>query len=173
MKNFRRKTKIKKYVQMPLSVLLGNYSSNAKVIYALILHRAMLSQKNGWEENGNVFVIYPIKQLAKDICKSERSVKTVLKELEEVDLIKRSNQGACKPNHIFVFVPDDGQNDDGEGVDSDPMEGQFPAIPVGRKLPQNKNKYNYNYLIKMKKNENSQKRRTNYEESMYDEGEGI
>lgn len=167
MQYFKQTTKIKNYVQMPVGVLLGDYSPLAKILYALLLYRTMLSRKNGWEENGNVFVIYPIKNMAKDIRKSERSIKTVLKELEEAGLIRRSHQGACKANHIFVLLPDDGQNDDGQGVDSRTTAGDDSALFWGRNLPPNNNRYSDIYL------NNKNKNRKYYDESMYKKGEGI
>ena len=43
----------------------------------LLLNRTMLSQKSGWvSEDGNVYVIYTIKQMANDLDRSERTVKT-------------------------------------------------------------------------------------------------
>ena len=42
-----------------------------------------LQQKSGWvSEDGDVYVIYTIKQMANDLDRSERTVKTALRELE-------------------------------------------------------------------------------------------
>ena len=61
-------------------MLTGEYSINAKLLYGLLLNRTILSQKNGWEsENGNVYVIYTIKQLANDLDRSERTVKSAMR----------------------------------------------------------------------------------------------
>ena len=66
-------------------MLAGEYSINAKLLYGLLLNRTMLSQKSGWvSEDGNVYVIYTIKQMANDLDRSERTVKTALRELELV-----------------------------------------------------------------------------------------
>ena len=63
-------------------MLAGEYSINAKLLYGLLLNRTMLSQKSGWvSEDGNVYVIYTIKQMADDLDRSERTVKTALREL--------------------------------------------------------------------------------------------
>ena len=65
-------------------MLAGEYSINAKLLYGLLLNRTMLSQKSGWvSEDGNVYVIYTIKQMADDLDRSERTVKTALRELRE------------------------------------------------------------------------------------------
>ena len=44
-------------------------------------------------EDGNVYVIYTIKQMADDLDQSERTVKTALRELENAGLITRVRQG--------------------------------------------------------------------------------
>ena len=56
-------------------MLAGEYSINAKLLYGFLLNRTMLSQKSGWvSEDGNVYVIYTIKQIADDLDRSERTV---------------------------------------------------------------------------------------------------
>ena len=90
-------------------MLTGEYSINAKLLYGLLLNRTMLSQKNGWEsENGNVYVIYTIKQMANDLDRSERTVKTALRDLENAGLITRVRQGWNQANRIFLQIPDGG-----------------------------------------------------------------
>ena len=40
-------------------MVVSEHSINAKLLYALLLNRTMLSQKSGWvSEDGNVYVIY-------------------------------------------------------------------------------------------------------------------
>lgn len=57
-------------------MVVSEHSINAKLLYALLLNRTMLSQKSGWvSEDGNVYVIYTIKQMANDLNRSERTVK--------------------------------------------------------------------------------------------------
>ena len=76
-----------------------------------ILHQRQavttLSQKSGWvSEDGNVYVIYTIKQMADDLDRSERTVKTALRELENAGLITRVRQGWNQANRIFLQIPD-------------------------------------------------------------------
>ena len=88
-------------------MLTGEYSINAKLLYGLLLNRTMLSQKSGWvSEDGNVYVIYTIKQMADDLDRSERTVKTALRELENAGLITRVRQGWNQANRIFLQIPD-------------------------------------------------------------------
>ena len=82
-------------------------SETAKIIYMLLLDRARLSMKNdGWtDEQGYVFLFFPIKKLAETIHKSEMSVKTALRVLEQEELIVRKRQGVGLPNQIYVKIP--------------------------------------------------------------------
>lgn len=56
------------------------------------------------DENGRIFVIFPIKELSKKLEKSETTIKTVLNELDEVGLLQRRSGGFSKPNHIFLKI---------------------------------------------------------------------
>lgn len=88
-------------------MLAGEYSINAKLLYGLLLNRTTLSQKSGWvSEDGDVYVIYTIKQMANDLDRSERTVKTALRELENAELITRVRQGWNQANRIFLQIPD-------------------------------------------------------------------
>ncbi len=71
-------------------------SETAKILYTILLDRARLSQKNdGWtDERGHVFILFPIKNLAETMHKSEMSMKTALAALEKENLIFRKRQGA-------------------------------------------------------------------------------
>ena len=82
-------------------------SETAKILYTILLDRARLSQKNdGWtDERGHVFILFPIKNLAETMHKSEMSMKTALAALEKENLIFRKRQGAGFPNRIYVKVP--------------------------------------------------------------------
>ena len=82
-------------------------SETAKILYTILLDRTRLSQKNdGWtDEQGHVFILFPIKNLAEVMHKSEMSIKTALTALEKESLIVRKRQGAGFPNRIYVRVP--------------------------------------------------------------------
>ena len=95
---------------LPRFILRGEYSINAKLLYALLLGRTQLSQKSGWvSEDGNVYVIYTIRQMANDLNRSERTVKAALAELENAGLITRVRQGWNRANRIFLQLPDEVQ----------------------------------------------------------------
>ena len=99
------------FVPLPRFILRGEYSINAKLLYALLLGRTQLSQKSVWvSEDGNVYVIYTIRQMANDLNRSERTVKAALAELENAGLITRVRQGWNRANRIFLQLPDEVQN---------------------------------------------------------------
>ena len=87
-------------------------NETAKILYTILLDRARLSQKNdGWtDEQGHVFIFFPIKSLAETMHKSEMSVKTALNALEKENLIARKRQGAGFPNRIYVKYPPEALN---------------------------------------------------------------
>ena len=79
-------------------------NETAKILYTILLDRARLSQKNdGWtDEQGHVFIFFPIKSLAETMHKSEMSVKTALNALEKENLIARKRQGTGDQHAVPV-----------------------------------------------------------------------
>ena len=121
-------------------MLSGEYSINAKLLYGLLLNRTPLSQKSGWvSENGNVYVIYTIKQMADDLDRSERTVKTALRELENAGLITRIRQGWNQANRIFLQIPDRVQVSSRPEGNICPMDVQDSSPCMVQGLPPNKN----------------------------------
>ena len=82
-------------------------SSTAKVMYCKMLD-AMLTKKLE-DENGILFVYFPIRQLAAELSRCEMTVKRSLNELENAGLILRVRQrGFGEPNHIYILIPKKG-----------------------------------------------------------------
>ena len=83
-------------------------SETAKILYVLLLDRTRLSIKNeGWvDEQGKVYVLFPIKSLADTLGRSEMAVKNALTLLENEELIFRKRQGVGLPNRIYVKLPE-------------------------------------------------------------------
>ena len=121
---------------LPRFILWGEYSINAKLLYALLLGRTQLSQKSGWvSEDGDVYVIYTIRQMANDLNRSERTVKAALAELENAGLIIRVRQGWNRANHIFLQLPDEVQLSSRPEGKFCPMDGQESSPCMGQNLP--------------------------------------
>ena len=125
-------------------MLTGEYSINAKLLYGLLLNRTTLSQKSGWvSEDGNVYVIYTIKQMADDLDRSERTVKTALRELENAGLITRVRQGWNQANRIFLQIPDRVQVSSRPEGNMCPMDVQDSSPCMGQKLPASNTEQEY------------------------------
>ena len=83
-------------------------------------------------ENGAVYVIYTIKQMADNLNRSKRTVKTALAELENAGLIQRVRHELNRANHIYLKLPDEVQfSSPPEGNDR-PWVGKILPIVLGK-----------------------------------------
>lgn len=118
--------------------MAGEYSVNTKLLYGLLLSRTQLSQRSGWaDENGSVYVIYPIRQMADDMNRSERTVKNALNELENAGLLLRVRQGWNRANRLFLQVPDEVQVSSRPAGKTCPIEVQDFSSCMVQDLPPN------------------------------------
>lgn len=79
-------------------------TTEAKVLYGLLLDRMALSAKNGWlDEQGRVYLYYPATEIMEALgCANQKATK-LLKELEvNAGLIERVRQGLGHPDRIYV-----------------------------------------------------------------------
>ena len=88
---------------LPRAMLRLPISSTAKVMYCRMLD-AMLSKEQE-DENGILFVCFPVTAIAAVLSRSPMTVKRSLNELETVGLIMRVRQGVGEPNRIYVLIP--------------------------------------------------------------------
>lgn len=78
-------------------------STDAKVLYGLLLDRISLSRENGWlDDAGRVYVYYTIKNVKKSMRCANTKACGLLRELDEFGLIERKKQGLGKPTIIYV-----------------------------------------------------------------------
>ncbi|MDD4431390.1 MAG: DUF6017 domain-containing protein [Bacteroidales bacterium] len=87
-------------------------STDAKLLYGLMLDRMSLSYKSGWmDEENRVYVYYTLNEVEEQLgCKTDKAVK-LFAELDAekgIGLIERIRQGQGKPAKIYVkrFVLD-------------------------------------------------------------------
>ena len=100
-------TKLPPYLPYPRFLLEADMAQAAKLVYMVLLDRATLSQANGWtDEDGKLYLVFPIEGIANAIDRSPMTVKTALAELENAGLIERQRRGFSAPNHIYVKIPD-------------------------------------------------------------------
>lgn len=81
-----------------------NISSDAKLLYGMLLDRMSLSLKNGWlDEEGRVFIIYTAEEIMEQLHIAKQKTAKLLAELEnDAELIERKRQGLGKPNLIYL-----------------------------------------------------------------------
>ena len=61
-------TPLPQYLPYARFLLDADLSHTTKMLYTLLLDRATLSQKNNWvDEQGRIYVVYPLAHLAKDL----------------------------------------------------------------------------------------------------------
>ena len=81
-------------------------STDAKLLYGILLDRISLSKKNGWiDSDGYVYIIYTIAELQDLLRMSHTTVTKLLYELDSVHgigLIERYRQGNNRPSVIYV-----------------------------------------------------------------------
>ena len=100
-------------------------SSDAKLLYGLMLDRMSLSMKNEWFDDENrAYIIYTIDSIMEDLgCAKEKAVK-VLAELDSVKgigLVEKVRRGLGKPDIIYVknFASISEQMDEKEPANAD------------------------------------------------------
>ena len=78
-------------------------TSDAKVLYGLLLDRMSLSAENKWfDEKGRVYIIYTIEQISDSIgCSSGKACRT-LKQLVDIGLVDKDFKGQGKAALLYV-----------------------------------------------------------------------
>ena len=78
-------------------------TSDAKILYGLLLDRMSLSIENNWfDKQGRVFIIYTIAEINSTLgCANSKACNT-LKQLIDVGLIEKDNKGQGKAQLIYV-----------------------------------------------------------------------
>lgn len=74
-------------------------SSNAKVLYAIMRD---LSRNGQHDDNGKIYICYPLEEIQADLTISKPTATKVVTELEGCGLIVRKRRGLGKPNAIYV-----------------------------------------------------------------------
>lgn len=99
-------TRIPVFLPYPRFLLKTELTNTARVLYALLLDRAKLSRRNGWkDEKGQIYLIYPISNMSKDLGKSQTTIKKAMRELEDAGLVEKKRQGFCLPNILYIKIP--------------------------------------------------------------------
>lgn len=83
-----------------------NLSTDAKLLYGMLLDRMGLSSRNGWHDDaGRVYIYYTVKEVCETMGCGRSKAMRLLAELDTnkgIGLIERIRQGQGKPDRIFV-----------------------------------------------------------------------
>ena len=140
------------HIQMPRWLFsdqrYADMSLDAKVAYTFLLNRFQLSRRNGWVNDlGEVFVIFPRKELARELRICEQRVTAAFKKLVELKLVWEKRCGRGDANQIYLahvqpqndpdytsapFVPE--PDSDSRTADSDGLDGA--GFPMPEQEPQ-------------------------------------
>lgn len=135
---FALSTPLPAFLPLPRFLLPLPLSLNAKLVYALLLERTTLSQQNGWvDDDGRVFIIYPIQRIAQDLGRSERTICTALRELDRAGLLRRVRKANNQPNRIYLLMPEEPQLSSGVTGNSCVSQAQKASTSDGQNLPAN------------------------------------
>ena len=78
-------------------------STDAKVLYGLLLDRMSLSARNDWlDDAGRVYIVFTLEEIMGALCCADNKATRLLRELEGVGLIERKRRGLGKPSLIYV-----------------------------------------------------------------------
>ena len=97
-----------KYYQIPQELFVNEkyknkLNSDSKILYAFLLDRLSLSQKNHWiDEDNNVYLIFTREEVQEKLNLSDKTVTKSFKILMKVNLVQEKRQGLEKPNLIYV-----------------------------------------------------------------------
>ena len=99
-------TELPAYLPYPRFLLETDLSHTARELYALLLDRSTLSQKNGWQDSeGRIYIVYPIAEIAEMLDKGCTTIKGALNELDAAGLLERRRTGFSAANRLYVKVP--------------------------------------------------------------------
>lgn len=94
------------FFRYPRFLLKMDLSHTARLLYALLLDRCALSQKNGWQDSeGRTYIVYPVAEIAEILDKGRTTVQDALNELSAAGLMERKRTRFAAANRIYVKVP--------------------------------------------------------------------
>ena len=97
-----------KYYQIPQELFVNEkyknkLNSDSKILYAFLLDRLSLSQKNHWiDEDNNVYLIFTREEVQEKLNLSDKTATKAFKQLNNVGLVQEKRQGLGKPNLIYL-----------------------------------------------------------------------
>ncbi|MBE6004019.1 MAG: hypothetical protein E7232_08065 [Lachnospiraceae bacterium] len=85
------------------SSVFAKLSIPSKILYGMMIDKMGASIKNKWlDEDGRVYIVYPISEIQTDMNLSKRKTLDCLSELENIGLIEKRKRGCGLPSIIYV-----------------------------------------------------------------------
>jgi hypothetical protein len=85
------------------SIRYVDMSPMAKILYGIFLDRNSLSRINGWvDEQGRVYFYFKHIEAADMLGVTEKTIRKLMKELIENDLLEVVRQGCNLPNMLYL-----------------------------------------------------------------------
>lgn len=83
---------------------LRELSTDAKVLYGILLDRMSLSLKNQWLDAQNkVYIIFTVEEIMDALnCANQKATRLMVELEKQAGLIERKRQGLGRPNLIYV-----------------------------------------------------------------------
>ena len=129
-------------------------STDAKILYGILLDRMNLSVKNEWfDKKGRVFIIFTIEDVKRTLRCADNKATRLLRELEKFGLIERKRRGQGKPCLVYVknFSAESSKervkNRDNDDSCGSKIACQDPVKSRGIKKKENKTEMNDTNLI--------------------------
>lgn len=143
------------FYRIPRALIIDNrfknISTDAKLLYGLMLDRMSLSLKNRWlDESGRVYIYFALAEIQETMGCSQQKACKLLAELDGkkgAGLIERKKQGQGKPAKIFVkrFYTRDPPAPDGlkSSIQNDENHPSRSMILDSADLPKSSPNYTY------------------------------
>ncbi len=95
------------FYQIPKSMLISkkykNIGNDARVLYAILKDRMILSKKNNWaDKNGDIYLLFTQEKLCELLDVSVSTISRTMKKLKDFGLVDVLRQGLNKPNKIYL-----------------------------------------------------------------------
>lgn len=130
------------FYRIPRQLITGErfrkLSTDAKLLYGLLLDRMELSARNGrYDKQGRVYIYYTLNEIQQDLNFGHDKATRLLVELDGakgVVLIERVRQGQGKPTKIYVkrFTTREVPTQPHDLPDSPPASGQGRGEPAAQ-----------------------------------------
>ncbi len=109
-------------------------STDAKLLYGLMLDRMSLSRRSGWlDEQNRVFIYFTLEEIQEVLACGHNKATRLLVELEKYALIERVRQGQGKPAKIYIknfIVPESNEPETSPEADIKTSENPTSVLPV-------------------------------------------